>query len=58
MYIVPSIGNRYPQTMSQPDTSSSSFFGTIFSFFLVLVFTVFMAFTSVRTYYPTATTPA
>lgn len=36
--------------MPRPDIPSSSLFGTAFSFLLVLVFTVFMAFTSVRTY--------
>ena len=36
--------------MPRPNIPSSSLFGTAFSFLLVLVFTVFMAFTSVRTY--------
>ena len=36
--------------MPRPDIPSSSLFGTAFSFLLVLVITVFMAFTSVRTY--------
>lgn len=36
--------------MPQPTSGSSSALGTAFSFVLVLVFTVFMTFTSVRTY--------
>ena len=36
--------------MPQPTSDSSSALGTAFSFVLVLAFTVFMTFTSVRTY--------
>ena len=36
--------------MQQPDSDTHSHSGTILSFFLVLVFTALMAFTSVRTY--------